>query len=36
MNRRLSEANTKRDAQMVREVLALAEELNQSWRAITG
>jgi flagellar protein FliS len=36
MNRRLSEANTKRDPQMIREVIALVEELNQSWRAITG
>ena len=36
MNRRLSEANAKRDPQMIREVIALAEELNQSWRAITG
>jgi flagellar protein FliS len=36
MNRRLSEANAKRDPQMVREVITLMEELNQSWRAITG
>jgi flagellar protein FliS len=32
MNRRLSEANTKRDPQMIREIIALVEELNQSWR----
>ncbi len=36
MTRRLSEANAKRDPQMVREVITLLEELNQSWRAITG
>jgi flagellar protein FliS len=36
MGRRLSEANTKRDPQMIREVIGLMEELNQSWRAITG
>ena len=36
MNRRLSEANGKRDPQMIREVITLLEELNQSWRAITG
>jgi flagellar protein FliS len=36
MNRRLSEANTKRDPQMIRDVITLMEELNQSWKAITG
>jgi len=36
MNRRLSEGNTKRDPQIIREVIGLMEELNQSWRAITG
>ncbi len=36
MNRRLNEANAKRDPQMIREVITLMEELNQSWRAITG
>jgi len=36
MNRRLSEANAKRDPQMIREIITLMEELNQSWRAITG
>ena len=35
MNNRLSEANIKRDPQMIREVIALMEELNQSWKAIT-
>jgi flagellar protein FliS len=36
MHRRLSEANTKRDPQMIREVVGLMEELNQSWKAISG
>ena len=36
MSRRLSEANTKRDPQLIREVITLMEELNKSWRAITG
>ena len=36
MNRRLSEANVKRDPQMIEEVITLMEELNQSWKAITG
>ena len=36
MNRRLVEANTKRDPQMIREVITLMEELNQSWKAING
>ena len=36
MTRRLSEANSKRDPQMIREVIGLMEELNQSWKAITG
>jgi flagellar protein FliS len=36
MNRRLSEANTKRDPQIIREVITLMEELNQSWKAIAG
>lgn len=35
MNDRLSEANTKRDPQLIREVITLMEELNQSWKAIT-
>ena len=36
MNQRLSEANIKRDPQMIREVINLMEELNQSWKAISG
>ena len=35
MNRHLSQANIKCDAQMIQEVISLLEELNQSWRAIT-
>ena len=34
MNSRLSQANIKRDPQMVREVITLLEELNESWKAI--
>ncbi|MHC4559787.1 MAG: flagellar export chaperone FliS [Planctomycetota bacterium] len=36
MNNRLSEANIKRDPQMIREVIELMEELNQSWKVIAG
>ena len=36
MSTRLSEANVKRDPRMVREVITLMEELNQSWKAIAG
>ncbi len=36
MNNRLSEANIKRDPQMIRDVIKLMEELNQSWKAIAG
>ena len=36
MNRRLSEANTKRDPQIIREVITLMEELNESRKAIAG
>ncbi len=36
MNRRLSEANTNRDPQIIHEVITLMEELNKSWKAITG
>ena len=36
MVRRLSEANTKKDPQLVRDVIQLMEELNQSWKAIAG
>ena len=36
MNQRLSEANMKRDPQMIRDCIKLMEELNQSWKAIAG
>jgi flagellar protein FliS len=36
MDRQLRQANVKRDPQMVREVITLMEELNQSWKAIIG
>jgi len=36
MTRRLSEANIKRDPQMIRDVIKLMEELNQSWKVIAG
>jgi flagellar protein FliS len=36
MNSRLSEANTKRDPQMIREVITMMEELNQGWKTIAG
>jgi len=36
MSNRLSQANVKRDPQMIREVITLMEELNRSWRAIAG
>jgi flagellin-specific chaperone FliS len=36
MNRRLFQANAKCDPQIIREVIAMAEELNQSWKAIAG
>lgn len=36
MNNHLSEANTKNDPQMIREVISLMEELNQGWKAITS
>ncbi len=36
MTRHLSEANIKCDAQMIREVIQLMEDLNQSWKAISG
>ncbi|NQT01309.1 MAG: flagellar export chaperone FliS [Planctomycetes bacterium] len=35
MNNRLSQANIKCDPQMIRDVIKLMEELNQSWKAIT-
>jgi flagellar protein FliS len=34
MNRRLNEANAKRDTGIIQEVITLLEELNQSWKAI--
>jgi flagellar protein FliS len=34
MSNRLSEANIKRSPEMIREVITLAEELNESWKAI--
>ena len=36
MHRRLMEANTKRDPQMIREVISMLEELNQSWKVVAG
>jgi flagellar protein FliS len=36
MNRRLAQASIKKDPQMIREVITLMEELNQSWKTITG
>lgn len=36
MSKRLSQANVKRDPEMIREVIVLMEELNQGWRAITS
>ena len=36
MSRHLTQASTKCDTQMIREVIGLLEELNQSWRAITS
>ena len=36
INKRLSEANTKRDPQLICEVITLMEELNQSWKAIAS
>ncbi len=36
MSNRLSEANIKREPQMIRDVIKLMEELNQSWKAIAG
>ncbi|MHC4425262.1 MAG: flagellar export chaperone FliS [Planctomycetota bacterium] len=34
MNNRLSQANVKQDPSMIREVITMLEELNQSWKAI--
>jgi flagellar protein FliS len=36
INSRLSKANIERDPQMIREVITLMEELNQSWKAINS
>lgn len=36
MNNHLSEANIKRDPGMIREVITLMEQVNQSWKAIAG
>jgi len=36
INRRLSQANAKRDPQMIQEVITLMNELNQGWKTITG
>jgi len=36
VSRRLAQANTKRDPQMIREVITLMEELNQGWKAVVG
>ena len=34
MNNHLSQANIERSPEMIREVITLAEELNESWKAI--
>ncbi|HUT29078.1 MAG TPA: flagellar export chaperone FliS [Sedimentisphaerales bacterium] len=36
ISKQLSQANIKRDAQMIREVITMMEELNQSWKTIAG
>ena len=36
MGRRLSEANVKNDPNIIQEVITLMDELNRSWKAITG
>ncbi len=36
MGRRLTQANSSRDPQMIEEVIGLLEELNLSWKTITG
>ena len=36
MTKHLTEANIRRDPEMIREVIKLMEELNQSWKAISG
>ncbi len=36
MKSHLSQANAKRDPQMIQEVIGLLEELNQGWKTIAG
>ena len=36
MTKRLNEANISKDPNMIRDVIKMLEELNQSWKAITG
>jgi flagellar protein FliS len=36
MTKRLNEANIKKDPNMIRDVIKMMEELNQSWKVITG
>ncbi|RKY24814.1 MAG: flagellar export chaperone FliS [Planctomycetota bacterium] len=36
MSNRLSQANLKRDSQMIQEVITLMEELNQGWKAVSN
>ena len=36
MTNRLSQANAKSDPEMVREVIAIMEELNQGWKTVAG
>ncbi len=36
MGTHLSQANTEKNPEMIREVITLLEELNQSWKAISG
>ncbi len=36
MSTRLSQANIKHDPQIIREVITMMEELNQSWKVIAG
>jgi flagellar protein FliS len=36
MVRRLTEANNKKDTRLIRDVIDMMEELNQSWKAIAG
>jgi flagellar protein FliS len=36
MHRHLTEANQRKDPQMIREVIGILDELNQSWRAISS